>query len=55
MPRLSEISAFVSPATSAGDGRTKHEDDASTRGKSVDFVRDLFTILPQEQSARLAA
>jgi hypothetical protein len=35
----------------ASDGRTKPEDDASIRGKSVDFVRYLFRATPHPDYA----
>lgn len=38
-PVFPDISRVASPAYSASDGRTKREDDAATRGKSVDSVR----------------
>jgi hypothetical protein len=41
-PAFTDIFTFTPSASSASNSRTKPEDDASTRGKSVDFVHGAF-------------
>jgi hypothetical protein len=41
-PDFSDISCCASSVISASDGRTKHEDGGSTRGKSMDSVREML-------------